>query len=397
MFVAVIGGNLQGIEATYLAQKAGWKVLVIDKNPEAPASGFCDSFVELEIGLKQDLEPALANVDLVIPALEDDEALAVVDRWAVSEGIPCAFDARAYSISSSKKESNRMFSRIGIPIPEPWPGCGFPVIAKPSAGSGSAEVEILHDRVELDRHLSDAESPEDWVIQRFLDGALYSLEVIGAPGEYTALQVTDLAVDASHDCKRVSAPTELSQELIAEFEASSLAIAEAMELRGLIDVEVLSHQGALKTLEVDARLPSQTPTAVYWSTGVNMVQVMGELFLHGSVRSDRGATAPLGVVLEHIEVSPPLMQIAGEHVMTEAGPLHVFPDFFGADEAITNYRPGHREWVATLIISGRDRQDAWARRCRVVAGIQERFRLDACLDPSPEEPAARPVRERAAG
>jgi pyrrolysine biosynthesis protein PylC len=127
-----------------------------------------------------------------------------------------------------------------------------------------------------------------------------------------------------------------------------------------------------------------------------MVQLLGELFLQGSVKFDRSATSPLGVVFEHIKISPPLMQIAGEHVMTEGGPLHICRDFFGADEAITNYRSGRREWVATLIISGRDRQEAWARRCQVVAGIQQRFRLDACLDPSPEGPAARPARNREA-
>jgi pyrrolysine biosynthesis protein PylC len=393
MFVAVIGGKLQGVEATYLGQKAGWKVVVVDRNPEAPAAGFSDAFVELDIRQEKDLEAALANVDLVIPALEDDEALAAVDRWAESKGIPCAFDAAAYSVGSSKTKSNRMFSSIGIPIPEPWPGCGFPVLAKPSSGSGSVEVEVLHDRAELDRHLSEVESAEDWIIQRFLDGPLYSLEMIGSPEQYRTLQVTNLAVDASYDCKRVSAPTDLDGEAISKFEETSLAIAEALGLRGLIDVEVVLHDGVLKTLEVDARLPSQTPTVVYWSTGVNMVRLLGELFVQGSVESDRGGKPALGVVYEHVKVSPPFLEIAGEHVMTQGGPLHVRRDFFGADEAITNYRPGREKWVATLIVSGADRQDAWARRCRVVAGIQKRFGLDACFDASPEDVGERPSRE----
>jgi heterodisulfide reductase subunit A-like polyferredoxin len=37
MLVAVVGGNLQGVEATYLARKAGWEVILIDKNSNAPA------------------------------------------------------------------------------------------------------------------------------------------------------------------------------------------------------------------------------------------------------------------------------------------------------------------------------------------------------------------------
>jgi pyrrolysine biosynthesis protein PylC len=380
MFVAVIGGNLQGVEATYLSQKAGWEVVVVDNNPEAPASGFCDSFVELDIRLEEDLERVIGDVDLVIPALEDNEALTVIDRWAEAKGVPCAFDARAYSISSSKTKSNRLFSRIGVPIPEVWPDCELPVIVKPNSGSGSAEVEVLHDRAALDRRLRKMEPSEDWIVQRFLDGPLYSLEVIGSPERYTTLQVTDLAVDASYDCKRVTAPTELSEEVVAEFERSTVAIAEAMGLRGLMDLEMVLHNGTLRALEVDARLPSQTPTAVYWSTGTNMVELLGELFAQGAVRSDAGGKPQRGVVYEHIRVDPPLMKVAGEHVMTRAGPLHIYRDFFGADEAITNYAPGRGEWVATLIVSGVDRRDAWAKRCRVVTRIQEHFRLQTCLD-----------------
>ena len=45
MLVAIIGGNLQGVEAAYLARKAGCEVLVIDRKPVVPASGLCDRFV----------------------------------------------------------------------------------------------------------------------------------------------------------------------------------------------------------------------------------------------------------------------------------------------------------------------------------------------------------------
>ena len=36
--VGVVGGKLQGVEATYLARKAGWEVVVIDQDPNPPAS-----------------------------------------------------------------------------------------------------------------------------------------------------------------------------------------------------------------------------------------------------------------------------------------------------------------------------------------------------------------------
>ena len=39
MLVAVVGGNLQGIEAAYLAKKAEWQVLTIDRKAVVPAAG----------------------------------------------------------------------------------------------------------------------------------------------------------------------------------------------------------------------------------------------------------------------------------------------------------------------------------------------------------------------
>jgi len=200
-------------------------------------------------------------------------------------------------------------------------------------------------------------------------------------------------MDTSHDCKRVLAPTELPPELTMEFEEMSLAIAEALELRGVMDVEVIVHDGLPKVLEVDARLPSQTPTAVYWSTGVNIVEMLGTLFLQGSLdcvlkqrsKPGRSSKPPRGVIYEHISVSRNRLEVAGEHIMTGVGPLQIRRDFFGADEAITNYAPGWDAWVATLIISGTDRQDAWDRRCQVIEEIRRRFELGGYFDPSAAE------------
>ena len=48
-------------------------------------------------------------------------------------------------------------------------------------------------------------------------------------------------------------------------------------------MEVILHRGELKVLEIDARLPSQTPTVVFHSTGVNLVEVLGNSFIRGKL------------------------------------------------------------------------------------------------------------------
>lgn len=385
VLVAVVGGNLQGVEVTYLACKAGWRVRVIDKNDRAAASGLCDSFLPIDVTVARDLTQACGDVDLLIPALEDDTALASLTRWSRLSGVPFAFDPDAYIISSSKLESAALFSRCRLPVPAPWPDCGFPVLAKPSKGSGSKGVKIFHDRDSLEDYFRSALPPHGWVLQQYLPGSQHSLEVIGLPGHYRALQVTDLYVDENFDCKRVVAPTALPPKRVAEFENQALTLAAAIDLHGIMDVEAILHDGKLKVLEIDARFPSQTPTAVYWSTGKNMVQLLGQLFSDRVPRAPAPAPNETSTIYEHIRVSPGLLEVGGEHIMAGQGPLFLRENFFGADEAITNFSAARDSWSATLIIAGADRAAALAKRDRTITQLAGRFSIKKVLDRLPAD------------
>jgi pyrrolysine biosynthesis protein PylC len=160
-------------------------------------------------------------------------------------------------------------------------------------------------------------------------------------------------------------------------------IAGAIQLRGLMDVEVILNSGQLKVLEIDARLPSQTPTVVYWSSGVNLVQVLCEGFCGKMMPPAPEVPAERGVVYEHIHVHPGLMEIGGENLMTASSALQVYSDFFGADEALTDYVAGRDDWRATLIITGSNREEAWQKRCQVLSDICGSFGIGQTLDPEP--------------
>jgi pyrrolysine biosynthesis protein PylC len=366
---------LQGVEAAYLARKAGWEVRVVDKKPHVPASNLGSTFVQADVTVEEALDGILGDVDFIIPALEDDDALRSLTRWSRGAGVPLAFDPDAYAISSSKLESAKFFKEIGLPVPVAWPECEFPVLAKPGQGSGSKGVRIFQDVISLEEEFSAELPPTDWVLEEFVEGSEHSLEVIGRPGNYQILQVTDLYVDQNYDCQRVIAPSSLPPNLMADFEGLALAIAEALSLHGIMDVEVIHSRGELKVLEIDARLPSQTPTAVYWSTHQNMVELLGGLF-----SAPKGDSPPVemnshGAVYEHIHVSGGRLAICGERIMTEGGPLELVGDFFGADEAITNFAPNRDPWVATLIFRGADRDDACQKRNRSIHEIIRRLEL----------------------
>jgi pyrrolysine biosynthesis protein PylC len=383
VLVAVAGGNLQGVEAAYLSRKGGWDVLVIDRKPMVPATGLCHSFARLDVTSEKDLAQALSGVDLVIPALENDAALTCLDRVTRNNGVPFAFDPAAFAISSSKIKSEQLFKQSGTPTPARWPTCKFPVVAKPDRGSGSQGVTIFKDKAALQVSLKPP-TPE-WLIQEFIPGPSYSLEVIGVPGRYTALPVTDLAIDEQYDCKRVTAPSSLAGALISELETLSLALADAISLNGIMDVEVILCEDELKVIEIDARLPSQTPTTVFWSTGLNMVQLLGDLFLNRPARIQPDSNQEYGVIYEHVGVASNHLEIAGEHIMSRTDTLHVYPDFFGADEAITNYAAGRDDWVATLIVVEKNMETAWEKRNSVIADIRKTLDLEIYRDPVPQD------------
>ena len=383
MLVGIVGGKLQGVEAAYLARKAGWAIKIVDRSPGVPAADLGDSLVRQDVILEKDLTGVLGDVDLIIPALEDDRALHSLSQWSRKTGTLLAFDPQAYGITSSKLKSREIFKKLGLSIPAAWPHCSFPVLAKPARGSGSKGVHIFQDQNSLKKRLSAEISPSDWVLEQFIDGSQHSLEVIGRPGEYRVLQVTDLYVDEKFDCKRVVAPTDLPQDRIAEFEDIALTIAEAINLHGIMDVEAIYSQEEFKILEIDARLPSQTPTAVYWSTNQNMVEIIGNLYAPAQNASLPAEDGVQGIVYEHIRVSGHCLQFCGESIMSDEGPLRVHQNFFGADEALTNFAAGIDRWVATLIFSGKNRQRAWEKRNRSITEITKRLGIKEVVDSQP--------------
>ena len=93
MKVAIVGGKLQGTEAVYLAKLAGFESILIDRNPEVPASGFCDEFVCGDVVAEDEkVIAALKKVDFVLPANENTDVLAAVRRICEREKLKLAFD-----------------------------------------------------------------------------------------------------------------------------------------------------------------------------------------------------------------------------------------------------------------------------------------------------------------
>lgn len=386
MRLLVIGGRLQGTEAVYLAGKAGHETVLADRHPAPPASGLADRHVAIDITADEAATRSLARTcDAILPAFEDREALTWLAEHAPRWGVPLLFDIRAYGVTHSKIASGRLFAALDIPRPRPWPACGYPAIVKPDVASGSESVHVVRDAAELDAaRAALAARGHRAVVQEYVPGPSLSLEVLGRRGAVHTLQVTGLEFDAGLDCKRVFAPVAAAPLALTRLEDVAQRLARALDLQGIMDVEVIVRDGSEPVvLEIDARLPSQTPTAVFWSTGVNMVDLLLKTTLDGHPPAIN-LTPRRACVHQHIRVADGQLAVVGEHVLAGARPLQRVPGFFGADEALTDRAAGFPCWTATLTVAAATVAQARARATAVLAEIAAAENATLV----PEQPAA---------
>lgn len=366
MKVAVIGGKLQGVEVTYLAKCAGYTVGVLDKRQDAQAFGLSDKEYVIDVLKERErTEEILKEFDVVIPAMENLEVLDVVLAIGKKLEIPVLFDRYAYEISSSKQVSNQLFQRLQLPMPGTYPDCSYPVILKPNDQSGSIGVKMAFSKEEAERCLKTL--PENTVVQEFLEGRSFSLEVLGDGKQFRFPQITEVVVDEAYDCKRIIAPAKIKKEEAEQLFSIGRKLAEALKIKGIFDIEVICHKGTLKLLEIDARVPSQTPISVYHSCGFNMIEAMIQFALGKPVCQEKEETQI--VMYQQIVVSGQNIKVLGEHVMGDCKRLHREEGFFGALDAITDYEPGAENFLAIVITAGNTEKEAYAQFVKCIKQI----------------------------
>ena len=336
MKVVIIGGKLQGTEAIYLAKKAGYYSVLIDINENVMAAKLCDEFICGDVVKRDDnVISALKSADIIIPTMENMDVIKAIKEIGDEYSLNVAFDFEAYMITQSKLKSDRLFHENNIPAPKYYPNCEPPYILKPICESGSHGVIRIDSKDELDK----IDDLSKYIVQEYLEGPSYSIEIIGNGEAYKTFQVTEIHMDDVYDCKRVTAPCDISSELENKFREIAIKIAKILKLNGIMDVEVILNKGELKVIEIDARLPSQTPSVVYMTTGVNLLKELVELNLNGSFTLD-GFTSKLYGTYENYSLKDGILLNKGEHIMGEANYLHHLENKYGYKDIIWDYEKG---------------------------------------------------------
>lgn len=384
MRIAIAGGQLQGVEAAYLARMARYEVVLLDKKQAPLAFNLASEFHRVDLVREPEYaRKILSTVDVVLPATENADALHALAEYCNRLGIPYLHDPQAYDLSSSKLKSNLLFARLGIPTPKTWPNCPFPVIMKPSRQSGSKGVKLALNNHELRRFQRELMLLDDEiVIEEFVAGPSLSVEVIAHRGQGICLPVTQLFFDRSYDCKRVVAPAQMAPEAAQSLRESALKIAKKLCLTGIMDVEAMVGEGVPKVIEIDARLPSQTPIAVYHASGINMVEKLIQLFSQEALPDCRPVTNQ-AVSLEHFRVAGDHLEVVGETCLACRPPLNLFSGVWGAEQILTDYVAGSRDWAATVIITGSSPAGVREKRDNFFNRLMREHQLRYFSDPKP--------------
>jgi pyrrolysine biosynthesis protein PylC len=356
--ICLIGGKLQGFEAAYLSKKAGMKVVAIDKNPQALIKNYVDEFHCFDvIEEPEKLLEISKKVDAVLPVNENLECVEFLSTIKENFSCPVLFDFEAYWISRDKKKSKEYFALIGVPTPQDKPS-EPPYFVKPPCESSSVGARIIYDEKEL------GSLEPGMLIEEYVEGEVVSLEVIGDGSHFAVVKETLVHIDETYDCHMVT-PLHLDPS----FREISYSLAANLSLKGIMDVEAISGPQGLKVIEIDARFPSQTPTVVYHSSGINLIELLFRAFAEG---------------IEEIGILPEDRYCIYEHLMlAENGALLPVGEqvlSMGNDYGKYYEEPGieiflckGEDPVFTLVFWGKDRGEAETKKIKGLSILKDRF------------------------
>ena len=320
--VIILGGGPnrigQGIEFDYCCCQAafalrddGYEVVMVNSNPETVSTDYDTSdrlffeplTVEDVLNICERVQPMgvivqfggqtplnlaraleAAGVPIIgtspesIDLAEDRERFRlVIDRLGLKQ-TPNASATRF-------DEARRIAERIG-----------YPVVVRPSFVLGGRAMEIVYDEASLLRYMTEAvdASPEHPVlIDKFLeDAGEVDVDAV-CDGVRTivggVMEHIEEAGIHSGDSACAIPPYSLSPEIVAELKRQTHALADALNVRGLMNIQFAVKDGEVYVLEVNPRA-SRTVPFVSKATGLNLAKVAARVMV-GQTLDQQGIMA----------------------------------------------------------------------------------------------------------
>jgi carbamoyl-phosphate synthase large subunit len=156
---------------------------------------------------------------------------------------------------------------------------GYPVVIRPSYVLGGRAMEIVHDTAGLNRYIRRAvnvSGSSPVLIDRYLQNAIeVDVDAVADGAEVYVAGIMEHIEEAgihSGDSACSLPPYSLDAETIAEIERQTVALARALNVVGLMNVQFAVKQGEVHVLEVNPRA-SRTVPFVAKATGVPIAKI----------------------------------------------------------------------------------------------------------------------------
>lgn len=289
--VLIIGASILQLPAIRKAKELGYYVGVADYNPKAIGIAEADEYFNVStidvdgvVKVAQEFKPD------GIMTLATDMPMRAVAKACEACGLPGISFATAIK-ATDKGEMIKAFEASGVE--HPWyyivpskpdletviDKITYPCIMKPTDNAGSRGVVLCHSREELESEYeySHHESRGGAVIiEEYLQGPEFSIEVMVVDGEPHVLQITDkLTTGAPHFVEMGhSQPTRQSEENQEKIRDLAIRACKAVGINiGPAHVEMILTKDGPKMVELGARMGGDCITThlVPLSTGIDMV------------------------------------------------------------------------------------------------------------------------------
>jgi carbamoyl-phosphate synthase large subunit len=296
------------VHASFALRDAGYETIMVNCNPETVSTDYDTSDrLYFEPLTYEDVLNVLEaeQPDAVVVSLGGQTPLKLAGR------IPAALVAGTSPESIDRAEDRERWNALcaELKVPQPPGGVaanvhealaeaervGYPVLVRPSYVLGGRAMRIVDDRGELIQAMQEldgfgslgkegglsAERPV--LIDRFLeDAAEVDVDAIrDATGEVMIGGVMEHVEEAgvhSGDSACAIPPPTLLPWVVEVIEAYTRAIADALDVRGLLNVQYAVRQGQVYVLEANPRA-SRTVPFVAKATGVPLAKIAARVML----------------------------------------------------------------------------------------------------------------------
>ena len=217
------------------------------------------------LGLAQDLRAA----GVPILGTSPESIFLAEDRGAFGEVLGrCGLRAPAFGTARSLDDALNVAHRIG-----------YPVLVRPSFVLGGRGMEIVYDDASLEEFIAKATqiNPEHPVlIDSFLDDAIeVDVDALFDGQDIYVAGIMEHIEEAgvhSGDSACVIPPQSLGDSMQLEIRRATELLAEAIGVRGLINIQFAISQGELYVLEANPRA-SRTVPFVSKATGISLAKI----------------------------------------------------------------------------------------------------------------------------